>query len=72
MEDPSKRGSLWKGGLIVKYGDQILNRVDWGTDSSPYFLSRRWKDISALDVPDGNNWLDVFLVRPVDQQRPSL
>lgn len=37
MEDPSKRGSLWKGGLIVKYGDQILNRVDWGTDSSPYF-----------------------------------
>ncbi|GAU50085.1 hypothetical protein TSUD_371690 [Trifolium subterraneum] len=57
---------LWKEVLVAKYGNHILNRVDWRDIRIPTLASKWWKDICTLDkVVDNHNWLAESMIRKV-------
>jgi hypothetical protein len=57
---------LWKEVLVAKYGNFIVDFVDWRNRRIPVSSSTRWKDIFALDgVVVSKNWLTDSIVRKV-------
>ncbi|PNY16059.1 hypothetical protein L195_g012768 [Trifolium pratense] len=48
----------WKEVLVAKYGDHILQDVNWSNGSSPSFVTLWWKDIRDLEVcVESRNWI---------------
>jgi hypothetical protein len=56
--------ALWKDVLVAKYGNHIINEVDWSRFNTPSSVSNWWKNIIELDkaVPN-RNWLVDSIVR---------
>ncbi|GAU21917.1 hypothetical protein TSUD_34140 [Trifolium subterraneum] len=53
-----KSRAPWKEVLVAKYGNHILNQLDWSAVRIPSFASQWWKNLWALDkVVDSKNWL---------------
>jgi hypothetical protein len=51
---------------VAKYGNHIVDHVDWSNIRIPVSSSTWWKDICALDgVVETKNWLVESLVRHV-------
>ncbi|GAU34029.1 hypothetical protein TSUD_16170 [Trifolium subterraneum] len=58
--------ALWKEVLVAKYGNHILNMVDWSGYRVPSLASKWWKDINSLDkVVENKNWIVESVGRKV-------
>ncbi|GAU29496.1 hypothetical protein TSUD_360410 [Trifolium subterraneum] len=57
---------LWKEVLVAKYGEFILNKVDWSGVRIPSTASMWWRDISSIDkVVSSKDWFAESIVRKV-------
>ncbi|KAK2425495.1 hypothetical protein QL285_035737 [Trifolium repens] len=60
---------LWKEVLVAKYGNFIVDFVDWRNRRIPVSSSTRWKDICTLDgVVVSKNWLPNSIVQKVGNE----
>ncbi|GAU46080.1 hypothetical protein TSUD_180160 [Trifolium subterraneum] len=65
--------SLWKEVLVAKYGNQILQRVNWSDCRISTLASNCWKDICSLDKEvEKKNWLVESMERKVGNGKSTL